>query len=305
VGFWDVRLADLEAEGEYFTEDDVKVLEEGGRVLHLHPLETPDVEVRDWCVYPKTSEIVVMPEMADVYGPRQAGPDWLKTAEGGPYLSVAHFMDRNHTWQGNRSSWTDYPRLLGEPSHEHFFCNMRCEEVSGFAYWNCHPIVGDYQEQLAKEIIRATNVMMDGALYPQVDWLCRMAYEGEWDYADPWLAWNHPKRWKKADLDTFLEQFEAVFGHYAEEALKEQAEAFEDLYKARIIDVECKGFEDLAHGEEWGQMPFVPVEQILWNDGHYSAYDFYMKALAKRQYTLSRRPRITNYRGISEDEVED
>jgi hypothetical protein len=305
VGFWDVRIADLEARGEYFTDDDVRCLEEGGRVLHLHPLETPDYEVRDWLTYPGTQEIVMLPELADVYGPRSPGPDWLRKAEGGPYLSTAHYLDVNFEYHGGRPAWTGYPRFIGECSHEHYMCDSRCEDLNAFAYWNCLPVTGEYEEMLAKQIVHASIQMLDTALYPQVEWVTRMAYEGDYDFADPWLFWYHRDRMKAQDADYLLEAMDASFGNYAEEAMKEQADMFKDLYDARIVDIEHPGLEDLAHGEPWGQMPFVPLEQMLWRESHYEAYAFYTKALARRQYALSWRPRIRNYRGISEDEVED
>jgi len=247
----------------------------------------------------------VMPELADTYGPRSKGPSWLEKAEGGPYLTTAQYLDVHFEYHGGRAAWTYYPRFIGDLTCQHYMCDMRCEDLNAFAYWNCIPITSEHEELLAKQITYASVKMLDNALYPQVEWVTRMAYEGDYDYELPWLFWNHKDRIKAEDLAMFLEAMDANFGPYAEEACKEQADMFQDLFDARIVDVEHPDLADLAHGQPWGDMPFERLENILWAEGHHEAYDFYMKALARRQYALYWRPRITNYRGISEDEVED
>ena len=119
---------------------------------------------------------------------------------------------------------------------------------------------------------------------------------------------NHQDRWLRQapeDLEAFFNAFTDNYGSYAEERMRARPTCSRTCQRPPGRCGAPGPRADLAHGENWEEMPFVRLEDMLWNYGEHDAYAFYMKALAERQYALYRRPHITNYRGISEDEVED
>jgi hypothetical protein len=300
MGFWDVRLADLEAAGEVFTDEEVEVMEEGGKVLHLHPLETPDIEVMDWCTY-ADGEVVVVPEMADVYGPHQSPPSWVQQHEHA-WPDVATFLDDNFDWHGGRSMWTDIPRYAGELTHEHYICGVRCEELTGFVFWNCWPISASNQH-LADQILAAGIRFVDEGLWWQAEWLCRQLYDGEYDLMMPWLMIKHPERVKAADLEVMHDSMSYLHGRDYLDELKVQASMFQDLYDARVIDVEDNDLADLAHGQEYRLLPFGSLPNILHEAGCHEAADLYRSLLSRRRRSIARYQVMLNHRGIAENEV--
>lgn len=304
MGFWDVRLADLEAAGEVFTDEEVRVLEEGGKVLHLHPLQTPDIEVMDWCTY-DDGTVVVVPELADIYGPRDVPPRWTDPGNPPGWPSVAHYMDDNFSWRGGRRDWTDIPRDCGEVTHEHYICGVRCEELTGFAYFNCWPVTPE-NELLVRLIVAGGAPLVDSGLWWQAEWLCRMLYEGEYDIIAPWLIVNHPSRISAEDVEATRAVLEYTYGaHDVDGELKIQAQMFQDLFDARVLDVEHKGLEDLAHGEDYRLLPFRHLEDILEDQGNYEAAALWRRLLVRRRMSLDRIPTTINYRGHAENEVLD
>jgi hypothetical protein len=310
VGFWDVRLAALEARGEVFSDDEVRVLEEGGKVIHLHPLQTPDVETRDWCTYPDRNEIVVLPEILDISGSSEAPPAWVQSQWGKDrlaYPTLGHYMDVNFSWMGGRSSWTDVPRYVGQVSHEHphAICDYSCEDYTAYAYWNCWPIITSHDEDLAKQIIHTGHTFLDKSLWWELEWLCRVAYDGEYSYEDPWLYTYHPKRMKRRDREAFEAVMDYSEGDNAEESIRLHADQFQNLLNARVIDLEVPGLEDLAHGEPLVWLPFGDLAADLEKCGYWEAADLYRFLLRRRNLSLALQPRITNYRGIVENEVQD
>lgn len=307
MGFWDVRLADLGAAGESFTEDEVRVLEGGGRVLHLHPLETPDVEVRDWCTYPD-GEVVVLPEVLEVHGPSDLMlPGYYPATEKGkpvPPMTVAEYLDKEYSWHGGRKDWTDLPRYAGDVASLHDIHSVRCEEFTAYVYWNCYPLVTKHDEALAEQILAAATEFLDTALWWPVEMMCRAWYDGEYDPVDLWAVVHHPEVIEPEDRDSLIELLEYTYGSYAEEEAKFQAQAVQDLLDARIIDL-TGHLAPFAHGEELRIMPWPRMEDILDARKQYDAADLWRRIHARREAAIRRNASPINHRGYTENEVLD
>lgn len=302
MGFWDVRLADLEALGEVFTDDEVRVLEEGGRVLHLHPLETPDVDTYDWCTY-ADGEVVVLPEIVEVSGLNDVVVNKWHLPGENP-MAVAEVLDTTFSWRGNRKSWTDYPRYAGVVDTAHDIWTCRCDDLSAFVYWNCYPLLTQEDEALAEQIVGSAETFLERAYWYPVEWVCRLWYEGEYDPADVWMLVNHPERVDPVIREQLEDTFDYSFGNDGLHAMESDAQMFQDLLDARLISL-TGDYADLDHGEENRTMPFPRMEDILEEKGHYAAADLWRRIQARRKASLARLPSPTNYRGYAENEVLD
>lgn len=307
MGFWDVRLADLEAVGEVFTEDEVRVLEEGGKVLHLHPLETPDVETYDWCIR-DDGEVVLLPEVCNIIGPLDYLPPPWRNYDGYVNVQAARYLDDNFGgWRSDRSTWTFAPHYAGDVDTQHDLHGIRCEEFGAFVYWNCHPLVTAHDVLLAEQIVNAGTTMLDKALWWPVEWICQEWYSGDGpDPADHWLYQHHRDRMEPEDRDEYRERMRYDHGDDWGNQSAMLAANFDDLLKARIVSL-YGDYTDLdPHaGEDNAGMVFPRLEDVLDEKGQHDAADLVRRMLARRRAALTRHPSPANYRGYTENEVTD
>lgn len=311
MGFWDVRLADLEAQGETFSQDEVRVLEEGGWLLHAHPLEHADMEVSDYEV-DRDGEVVLIPEPLRAFGPRDAYqvPSYLLPPGGNslPTVTYAAHIAAHADWY--RRDWREFPCYIGlatsESDVEIFGRCDRTEEPMPYAYWNCVPVSQtDADTSVMLQLRAMAGLMVEEALYYELRNICDLGYN-YYDPHDAWLYRYHPMYLGPSDVESLRAQVADFTGwDKAEEVewhLQIVGGEFEALFQAHVLDTHI---EALAHNANLGMLPWKPLTHYLEQRGYYEAADLWSSLIARRRQAIERLPPVVNHWGINENEVTD
>jgi len=286
MGFWDARIASLEALGETFSPDELRVLEEGGEVLHLHPLEFPEYEVANWYTNEDGSAVLV-PEYISTYGPSaRANPMWGVPESG---VTLAEWMDSQT--HGGRPAWTEYPAYVGllhDNVEEIYWSVPRSEELHPYLWLNCTPITSE-NRRLVQEVQMVSMRQINESGHHELGWYIGMWAEGDYPAEYPWLLVNHGPDLSYEERNQILREIKESSWNgwtpdHLEHIVKEQAANFEYLYRHKIIDADDERFR---HGGMPADPTFTPLDSLLDAEGRHEAADFWRRLLARRRYALA------------------
>lgn len=288
MGFWDVRLADLEAQGEVFTQEEVEALENGGLVLHLHPLENADTELsgNEW--YPGTNEIVTVPEVLQTYSPfSDVLSAWSGQQTG---VTLREYLDGEYSGWGG--SWNVIPSHVGRVhagTLGQVMCQPREDEITSYVYWNCLPLTSTRMADAADILMSAAGKMLDDAGYWQMQQLCHIAYN-YYDPHDAWLYTFHRERLSEADVNQLYTEIDYYSGASSREEMEHELEItgkeYQYLYERGALDSCCP---DLQHGKDGG-LPWRPLSSYLQEMQEWYALDLYQRLMARRRRAIARMP---------------
>lgn len=244
MGFWDGHVANLEALGISFTENEVTALNDGGRVLHLHTLPSPESYSPyghgDAGVFYPNGSLVLVPEIIVATSPS----DLYLASWKGKGLTVAEHMDAD--WSELWREIPSYLAILDEPAETAIgMPDMRTEDLHVYRWWGCVPLVTDDDQRFAEALVSAYEKWVHTTLYPA---MCDVeqfaAYEEMCDPWDLWYLYKHSEMLRKKDLRT-VEEWVAV--DFSDQGYAEAiANMIEDLVQAKNLippgstDEECQ-----------------------------------------------------------------
>lgn len=285
MGFWDVRVAGLTAQGESFTAEEIRALEEGGMVLHLHPLEYPEYEAANW-YQREDGEAVLVPELVNCFAPgARSNSAW----EVGAGRTAAEAVD-DLTYSG-RAEWTRYPSYLGvlaDHYEEMYWGHARSEEITPYLWFNCWPLTEESSRDIGLIQMAGQKSLNDSGHY-ELGWYIQMWAEGDYPAEFPWLLVNHSDALSQAErneiVQTIAESSWNGWSQYElDQVIREQAGMFQYLYQHKIVDADDERFR---HGGLPSDPVFTPLEHLLEAEGHFTAADLWRRLQARRRYALA------------------
>lgn len=220
MGFWDAQLTDLEAMGIEFSPLFERMLEEGGQVLRIRHLLTPDStpELEEPC-YDQHNRPVRVIEKIDAHPVRGRAKDSMRL--------IAEAVD------SETSDWRIYPSFLGYLEDCDRYGGtmlrecMRQETAWYYRFWDCYPLL---DESLYETLASACAARINDSLYGEI----REIAEMEWNDGGPamsisdlWLylndlprlgekeaqaveQWMDDTRWDQDRIDVALRGYEQV-----------------------------------------------------------------------------------------------
>lgn len=296
MGFWDARLSDLEARGVQFSDEEVEILERGGRVVHLHPLE--EAEDGGWPGSERDGkgEVVLTVEVLRTTSPldRYNSP-WKQE-----FQSVAEALDGTY----GRRRWTAFPvypavvdlELPKGNSHwlDGHHIEWRAEELNPYAWWNCIPYDPSMDQALGV-LMQAQSKRIAEAMWESYHWIAD-TWRNYMDPLDAWLYTFHPNLISDEDRDNIVESYAANYGgddDEIERSLRSMGEEMDAFYKVGAINFPT-GLEVNGHlienpypeVEATGLLPWKPMEQYI--PAHeVEAWNLWNRMTARRRLGLS------------------
>lgn len=282
MGFWDLQLGDLEARGIKIGEMDEKILEEGGRVLHLRHLVSP-FSTPDWIngFFDQNDEPVFVIESLEVHSPNAIIPldaPW----EGRPGISVAQQMDEECG-----DGWRKFPTYAAVLEDGDRYAGpgysswdpWRSEKLAPYRFWGCTPLL---DPSVYTSIARSCQLRLQDSLYYEVEHVIGFeAYDDYWvDIGTLWKAKNDPALMSAQDV-SFINEWQ---GHMLipEEDIDSAVRAYETLIENEIVVPPWH-----KDGEPYDLKPITlkPIEEYLTDP---LGREVWRMLNAQRNYTLSR-----------------
>lgn len=296
MGFWDVRLADLEAAGETFSEEEVEALENGGLILHLHPLENADVEVNE-LEMAAGNQVVLVPEVIQAYAPTaQVLSAWAGQQTD---ITLREYLDANH--YSEQGTWTWAPAYCGTVTAGtlgQVLATCREDEMTPYVYWNCIPLTSVAMADAAETLIAAAGRMLDDAGYWQMQSLCHISYN-YYNPHDAWLWAYHREFLTAEDISQLFTEIDYFSGAHTiseiEDELRITGGDFQYLYERFALDAEVP---DLMHHSQ-STLPWKPLGTYLEEDGSWDALDLLNRVLARRRAGIARMPPLRTVYGFN------
>lgn len=276
MGFWDSKLADLEALGIRFDPLMEKALEGEVNVMHLHhmlsPFSTP--EYQEGC-YDQAGDPVFVIEPVRSYSPT-----------GVTEYKNAVLSEVNDYW--GDEGWMDVPCVLGYLEQEdrynawcyHGWNHHRAEQMTPYRFYMCYPMVDD---SVYESLARACDHRLADGFYYDIDEMTFFESSDD-DYIDLgslWLFENDPQTLKPDELKhvtRWLQDNEPEEGR----RLSAMA-AYERLVENNVVP---PPWPDMAKNWRFEGLPFKPMEHYLRNEP--LAMEIWNILLAQRQYATAR-----------------
>lgn len=275
MGFWDRQLTNLEALGIEFSPLFEKVLEEGGRVLRLRHLLTPDStpEYQEFC-YDQNNNPVFVVESIETFRPTGLDPH--------SKMPVSQVVEN---WSGD--DWKAYPSLIGYLEDEDHFCSgllcecYRAETLSAYRFWECYPLL---EKDLYEVLVKACQDRLHDSLYDEIRMVAEIEWsgDGEWmDIEELWYFFRDPDHLSRENYNLTQEWLDHT--DWDRDHIKSVVDAYEKVVEAEYLP---PPWHDTAVDGPWAGEHFKikPMEDYL--IGKPFARDVWDTLVAQREYAF-------------------
>lgn len=241
MGFWDSQLGDLEALGMVFTDEEIEVLENGGRAVHLRCLPSWDpvyYEQAGGLEKGTDGQVILLPETILAVAPTSllSENEWGVRDSGPPLVADALEAEYGELWRAWPSAIGSvdqkYTEIYGHGSGDW----IRGETTRPYRFWALFPDPGP---EILRPIEHAALELLDDSHYWDMAYICQTDYDnmqtGDGIYPPYAWAYVYAPDLLGEEEQTEVESFMAQYGDEDSSEVRIIANVYRQLIDAGMM----------------------------------------------------------------------